>query len=160
MRTIIILAAALMFAGCYKYVPIAEAPIPGDEVRVRLTSEAALEREKTTGVLVREVEGKTMGSENGSFALELPGARSASDFQGAFNFKNTLQLERTDIESYELRMLDRTKTYGMVAGAAIITGILVTRALSGAGGDGPPNLGEGQNPNVDGISLFRIPIGW
>lgn len=159
-RTTLILGGAILFSGCYKYVPIADVPVPGEDVRVRLTSGAALEREQSTGILTRELEGEAVGTDNGTFILEVPTARAVSEFQANFLFKNTVELDHADIESYELRTLDRAKTFGLVAGAAVLTGVLITRALSGAGNEGPPNLGEGQNPNVDGISLIRIPIGW
>jgi len=157
-RAALTLVAAVALSGCYKYVPIAETPEPGSDVRVRLNSEAALERERTTGILIRSMDGRFMGTDQGTFQLELP-SRKSSEFQSALQFNNSVQLKTADVESFEVREMDKGRTYGLVGGAVIVTGFLIQRAFSGGGdgsGDGPPG---GDPPLPDGITLFRIGVG-
>lgn len=140
-------------ASCYSYQPVAEAPAPGAQVRVRLTAPGALELSEVTDQARRAYEGQLVGAEEDTVRISLLRSRPQSEFDGRRTLRSTLSVPRTYVSALETRTLSTTKTSLVVlAGAGAVVGLIAS--LTG-GGSGSSTSGGGD----DGTVTSLIPIG-
>lgn len=134
----------LFLGGCFSYRPLAS-PTPGTDVRVRLTTEAAVRRSAGLDDAILHYDGAVVGADADTIALDVLLARSYSAFQNV-TIRDTIRLSTAEIESILARRLSLGKTVLVTLGAgaaafAIVKGI--DQVVGGTGdedGTGPPGV--------------------
>lgn len=141
------LAAAMLFAACYRYVPVepAEAPV-GAEVRAHLAERARARLQPLLRGTERHLDGEVLGRGTDTLLLELPVAMPADGLRTR-ELSQRVNLSHDDILALELKELDRVRTAALVAGLGTGVVVLAAKALSGRTesqtlppGGGPPEI--------------------
>ena len=128
----LLVAASVLLAACYTYVPAARDAAPmGARVRAELKTGAP-------------VEGRVVGgSAQGDLLLEVPAAAGDVPVGAASrNLFARITVHRDDLASLQLKKLNRTRTALVVGGSSALAALLVKLAFdtssSGSETEGPP----------------------
>jgi hypothetical protein len=127
--------------GCYAYVPmVGEDPSPGEDLRVRLATPAAVELSDRVGRPIRAVEGPLVQLTPDSLTVDVGwGAIYAGTvFEGR---RDTLQFHRSQVLEVDRREFSRTRS-GILAAGLIAVAILAFRSISGGGEARDPGNGD------------------
>jgi hypothetical protein len=159
-KLIVLVAAMLGSAGCVTYTRVSPAEVgPSEEVRVRVTTAAAVRVGGALGSIRENLEGQLVPQE-GADSLRLsvwvgrdyPGTPFADAHQDIF-------LGPGDILEVRRRQVSIARTGIAAAGVLALTAILVDRIVlqedPNPGGPGRP----GAPPPSDRLTI-RIPLGW
>lgn len=154
-RPTLLLALSLPHAvACYNYTPTqAGAVPPGAEVRTRITPSASQSIAPLLGTAPRVLTGKLISEGRDTVILEVPAVTQAEIGSSVQTLNQRVSLAKGEVIEWEIRTLDRRRTYALVGGAAVIIGVALVNALKGEPGSEPiPG-----NGGVDAlIPLFRI----
>lgn len=146
------LAAVLLFAGCYRLVPVSpESATPPMRVRAYLTPEATARMAPVLGEARAELDGRLVERTPQGIFLEV---RAGEIQQGMASevLTQRLLLAPADVVGLQRRELDRGRT-ALVAGAgAAVLGAVVYDMLTGESG------GTGRPPGGGGPPEVRIPL--
>ena len=154
--------ATLAGAGCYTYrgVPIADVR-PGTSVRARLSGAEAERLESVIGTTGRYVEGDLVERLDTAYvlAVNLPAASAAG--APATTLQQRIVVSSADLQTLEVRRLDRFRTALLVGGAVAASVAIAVARSNGAGsgpnsGGGPPEL---RVPAAVPFIRFRIGVG-
>jgi hypothetical protein len=153
------LLLCLLAGGCYTYRPL-RSPAPGTDVRVRLTTEAAVRRSAGLEDPILHIDGTVVVIEPDTIALDVLLARSYSAFQNV-TIRDTVRVGTPEIASLLARQLSlgRSVLVTVAAGAAafvIVKGI--EQVVGGTGdddGNGPPGVRVPVSGRVLGALLGR-----
>jgi len=155
-RTGVLCGALLVLSGCFKYVPTQLEAMPeGQEVRVFVTRQGALELEEVSEVNgpVPSLSGKLLAHEDRDVLIQVPVARRRDGFHSV-NLAQTIRVPTGEIISAERREFDALGTSLLVAGTAGLATTVVLLIMEAYGSAPSP----GDDPPVD-LQLFTIPIG-
>lgn len=142
---VVLALAMVVLSGCHSYRPMLESdPVPGDRVRVRLSSEAASDVSRLVNSPVASVSGTVMAVQTDSLTLNASWGAIFAGTRFAAR-RDTLTFERTDLLQIERRELSRGRS-AVVLGALAAMAIALYRTFGG-GGD-PSSLPEPGNPPV------------
>lgn len=153
------LAAALVSTGCFTYVPVEPAAVrPNEEVRVRITEQAALRVAPQVGRFTSEIEAELTPASEDSLTLSVWVGR---DYRGtAFeNVHQTFAVGRNEVLEIRRRQLDKPKTFIMGAGVVAVFAILIDRIVL-VEDPNPANDGNPPPPPPQAPLGIRIPVGW
>jgi len=155
--------AGMASAACYRYVPIPTgAPAPNEEVRVRITDDAAARLSKDIGVFSTSIEGQYAVQPHDSVSVAVPIDR---EYRGVTvgTTTQTLYLGRSEVLAVQRRQFDRRRTVllsaGIVAGFAALAASIVQIGDPNDPADNhpippPPSV---RRPAVHGFTV-RIPF--
>ncbi len=164
MRGFPVLAATGIWAvgACYSYVPAElDGVIPGEEVRLTVTREAAERLQPALATSDRTLEGEVVRTEPGSLWLNVTTSRRQSGFQFE-RMGQTVHFDSGEFLDIELKTLHKHRTYAAVGTAAVAVAAIAWAALGGdAGGKKvhPPGDGVGDDLSPWRIPLLRVPFG-
>lgn len=153
-RTVLVIAALAVTAGCYRYVPADRAGVPpGAQVRARLTDAGVEEMSRFLGPSVVSVEGPLISWDGEGVALSSETSMQREGFAPT-TWTETIQLAPHYVAGVEIQQLDGKRTAGLTAAilGGAVAAILATRAFGG-GGDDP----GGPGPDAAMI-LFGVPL--
>lgn len=160
MRRSLLTAAAVVVvtSGCYTYQTVDPASVePGRDVRVRLSLEAADRLEEVRMTDDRLMEGKLLERRGEQLVVETAVNR-LDPMTGGRLLNQRLNLPYTDIQEVETKVLNKTKTAGMVALAGVVVGYVVASQFQdGGGSDGGPPTGPPES-RVIRIPLLGVPF--
>jgi hypothetical protein len=143
-RPLFLALVTLGMSGCFAYHEVAPASIePGDEVRVTVDREVALDLAEQTGEVRTSLAGRVTEQTNDA-AVGLSFAVSGSAF------RDFAALPREGIVRIEERRLSALRS----AGLAVLTGAVAAIVLSVT--EGGDNDGQGEVPPVN--QQLRIPL--
>lgn len=151
-------------AACYRYVPISLGTAgSNDEVRVRITENAAARLSKDLGAFVTEVDGQFAPQGRDSVSVAVPIDRA---YHGMTVGTTTqlLFLGRSEVVEVRKRQFDRARTILVTAGTVVGFGLLAAAVVQLAdpnpnSEDGPPAPPPSPSriPRSHGLTI-RIPI--
>jgi hypothetical protein len=124
------LLALLPAIGCYSYqsIPIGDVT-PDLQVRLRVKPNASARVSQIIGYPIDDVEGSVVQVQNDTMLLMVPGLTTVVG-GSVQRLYQRVDVPVVDIEDVGQRHLDRTKTYALVAAAAVGGGILGTVAFT------------------------------
>lgn len=144
MRTIALVVATWLLAGCYAYSPLAtDAARGGADIRVALTDAGARELASYLGRDVETVDGRLVASDSAGLTLSVRTTTTSSGVESYWRGERVL-IPAAVVASTQVRRLSRTRSAlvaaGIVAGAAAIgtAATVSTRGSRGGRGDRPP----------------------
>ncbi len=141
-------------AACYTYTPTqAGAVRPGAQVRTRITPSASQNIAPLLGISPRVLKGKLISEGRDTVVLEVPAVTQAEIGSSVQTLNQRVSLARGEVIEWEIRSLNRRRTYALVGGVAVLLGVTLVNALKGEPGSEPPP----GNGGVDAlIPLFRF----
>lgn len=148
--------------ACYEFVPVrdtAPAPGPGSEVRAQLTSPQPFNLGPQTLNDITSIEGTVYANVNGNDSLALWSRQLKNAYGGKFFTNgNVFYIPREQIRVLETRRVNPAKTgLAAVLGAGALVGIVTL--ITGGGGTGPLDGGEGTETHVIGPIGGLITVG-
>jgi hypothetical protein len=150
------LSAALLFSGCFAYLPVTEPGQlePGLSVRARVSPAAGARIAPLLGATdARRLDGTLITQSTDTLIVEVPTVMTDTREFGRTPSQR-VSILRSELLEIEVRRLDRVRTAVVVGSAAIIAGTLLARSLKGEPGKEPLPGGGG----TDAIVLrFRWP---
>jgi hypothetical protein len=156
--------AAAANAACYHYVPVSlETAGSNDEVRVRVTADAAARLTKDLGAFTTEIDGQFAPQGRDSVSVAVPIDRA---YRGMTVGTTTqvLFLGRSEVVDVRKREFDRARTILVTTGAVVGFGLLATTVVQLADpnpdsqdGRTPPPPNPSRTPTRHGFTV-RIPI--
>ncbi len=149
MRIAYPVCAALLFSGCFSYLPIEPGEVePGLTVRARVSAAASARIAPLLGATeARRLDGTLITNSADTLIVEVPTVMADTrEFGRTPNQR--VSIPRGDLLELEVRRLDRVRTV-VVAGtvAAVVGGVLV-KALTGGPGKEPLPGGGGTDAIV------------
>lgn len=124
-----------VFSGCYEYVPVAGAPVPGMPVALDVTDEGRFALRDRIGRDIDRIEGTVVSASDRELTLRM---EKVTDLRGDDTKWNGEQVSfaRQDLARTFRRRLDRVRTFVAlgVASAAVLSIGAATRFLSISGG--------------------------
>lgn len=143
--------------GCYIYQPVSPAELaPGEEVRVRVTTEAVARADSVIAV-DREMVGTFAGLEDDDFLLDVALETGQSGFRQE-GLSQRLDLRIQDLLDVERRSIDQVRTGAVLGAVGAVAAIAAVSAFSKSGGNTsttPPTPGDGIV-----LRLFHFVLPW
>lgn len=149
MRRLVIPASALLFAGCYTYIPVESTDAePGLSVRARVSATTGARIAPLLGATdARRLDGTIVTRSGDSLIVEVPTVMTdARDF--GRNPNQRISLARSELLDLEVRKLDRFRTTALAGGAAILVSSFLIKTLRGEPGKEPLPGGGGTDAIV------------
>jgi hypothetical protein len=144
------LSAALLFSGCFAYLPVTEPGQlePGLSVRARVSPAAGARIAPLLGATdARRLDGTLITQSTDTLIVEVPTVMTDTrEFGRTPNQR--VSILRSELLEIEVRRLDRVRTAVAVGSAAIIAGTLLARSLKGEPGKEPLPGGGGTDAIV------------
>lgn len=151
-RALPVVAASVLLSGCFSYLPIEPGDVePGLSVRARVSPAAGARIAPLLGATdARKLDGTVITQSADTMIVEVPTVITENrEFGRSPNQR--VSISRSDLVELEVRRLDKTRTMGLVGGAALIVGSALLKTLKGE--PGKENLpGGGGTDNI----VFRI----
>jgi hypothetical protein len=144
---------ALWSAGCFRYTRIEPAAAPAEEeLRVRVTREAAVRVGSQLGRLSEQYEGRLepLGTDSVILAVWIGKDYIGSPFE---NTRQRVSLVPGEIVEVRRRTLDVRRTALAAAAVIAVTGAVIGTVVT----EGDPNLGDPGGPYQPPVD-FRIPL--
>lgn len=152
----LLLAAAPLSGGCYRFVPVEPAVVqPQEEVRVRVTDDAAVRLAREFGRITSELDGQLMPGRADSVEVSVWIGRNYPGTQFE-NVKQTVVLGRQELVEVQRRQLAPGRTVLVTAGTVAIFAVLVKQLIQQEDPNTPPR-DDGTNPPP---GMIRIPFGF
>ncbi|GBD33562.1 hypothetical protein HRbin33_02556 [bacterium HR33] len=149
----------LVSGGCYRYVPATVETVP-EGARVRaLLSVSGEERARQLGVEGRVVQGTVLARDGGVVSLFVPTVPISVEF-GAGPLYQQLDLAAEDVLRVDVRELDKTKTFSLLAGGAAAVTLVAVRSFTGGGPGSRPNPGNEPPESLRGWILPLATVRW
>lgn len=143
------LFAAPLAAGCYSYTAAQPSSIaPGVTVRARITPTAGAMVAPLLGTTPRSLTGKLISDLRDTLIIEVPAVMQAEIGSSVQTLHQRVSIPRSEIVFLEVRDLNRTRTYGLVGGAALILGWVLFDVLKGEPGAEQLPGGGGEDNRV------------
>lgn len=158
-----LLLVGVALSACYRYVPISDdSPVPHEDVRIRITEDAAARLSKDLGVFSTSIDGQYAPQGSDSVSVAIPIDR---EYRGVTvgSTTQTLFLGRSEIVAVQRREFDRRRTVllsaGVVAGFAALAASIVQIGDPNDPSDNhpiqpPPSV---RRPVAHGFAI-RIPL--
>jgi hypothetical protein len=144
-RAPLLLAAAAVLAGCYKYEPLSSAtPARGQDVQVSLNGDGATQVKPHFGQDVTLLQARVLEVRTDSMSLAVHSAFTSTGVQ-AYTGADTLALPLSAVTSIAGRKLSVGQS-ALLGGVLLGGSIGAVAALSGDGGNGTLPPGGGNNP--------------
>jgi hypothetical protein len=148
---------AVMFGGCYTYLPINVASAtPGMEVRARVSATTAAQLGPSLGISdARLLSGPVVQNEADGLTIRVPTvpAGTIGAQEGLFQ---QIMINRGDLLEIESRQLDRTRT-GVMIGAAFVGAAAI--AVTALHGHSTGDAAVVEPPANFSIGVLRIRLG-
>ncbi len=146
--------AAPLAAGCYTYTAAQPGSIaPGVSVRARITPAAGANIAPILGTTPRLLTGKVISDLRDTVIVEVPAVAQAEIGSAMQTLHQRVSLPKAEVVEWEIRTLNRPRTFALVGGAAAIAAMLLIKALKGEpGSEGLPD-GGGTDALVP---VFRV----
>lgn len=153
-RYLIALVASLpCLAGCYKYTRVQAGEVPaGVSVRARVSAAAGERVAPLLGSTPRVLTGRLISEARDTVVLEVPAVTQAEIGSSIQTLHQRVSIPKGEIIEWEIRTLNRPRTFALVGGAALLVGAVLINALSGEPGD----EGLPGNGGVDSRVLLRL----
>lgn len=148
-RSLLPALAVLALSGCFSYIPIEPGDVePGLSVRARVSPAASSRIAPLLGASdARQLNGTFINHASDTLIVEVPTVLTdAREFGRTPNQR--VSIPRGDLLELEVRKLDRFRTYGLAAGAAIVIGGALIKSLKGEPGKEPLPGGGGTDAIV------------
>ncbi len=154
-----ILVLCLALGACYRYVPATVETVP-EGARVRaLLSVSGEGRARQLGLEGRVVQGTVLARGGSVVSLFVPTAPISVEF-GAGPLYQQLDLGPEDVLRLDIRELDKTKTFSLLAGGAAGLTLVTVRVFTGGGPARPPNSGDEPPESLRGWILPLVTVRW
>lgn len=140
--------------GCYSYARVQPSEIEaGLDVRARLSAAVSDNVAPLLGTAPRLLTGKLVTDAADTVIMEVPTIATTAIGSTVQTLHQRVALPKTGVIEWEIRTLNRPRTYALAGGAAVLFGALLLSALQGEpGSERPPGGGS-----VDAlIPLLRI----
>jgi len=148
-----LLCVALFATACYSYTPIRAGTVePGVNVRARVSAAAGERIAPLLGTTPRVLTGKLISDVRDTVILEVPTVTQAAIGSSVQTLHQRVSLSKSDVIEWEIRTLDRRRTYALVVGAAAVAVSVLIKLKGEPGSDPPP--GNGGVDNL--VPLFRL----
>lgn len=153
-RVAFLLCVVLFATACYSYTRIQPGAVqPGVDVRARISAAAGERIAPLLGTTPRVLTGKVISDVRDTVIVEVPAVTQAAIGSAVQTLHQRVSLPKTEVVEWEIRALNRGRTYALVGGAVAIAVALLVNALQGEpGSDRPP--GNGGVDNL--VPLFRL----
>ncbi|MEW5915551.1 MAG: hypothetical protein AB1762_04065 [Gemmatimonadota bacterium] len=140
--------------GCYSYTRVQASEVgPGSNVRARVTGAAGDRVAPLLGTAPRVLTGKLISDARDTVIVEVPHVTQAEIGSTVQTLHQRVALARTDVIEWEIRTLNRPRTYALVGGAVAAAVALLINSLQG-------EPGSNRLPGDGGVDalvpLFRI----
>jgi hypothetical protein len=148
------LLATPFVLGCYSYTRVQPAEVQaGVDMRARLSATTSDHVAPLLGATPRVLTGKLVAEGRDTVILEVPTLAQTTIGSTVQTLRQRVSLPKSGVIEWEIRRLDRPRTYALVGGATAIFAAILINALQGEpGSERLP--GDG---GVDArILLFRI----
>jgi hypothetical protein len=153
LRQVALLCVALFATACYSYTPIQVGAVqPGVDVRARVSAAAGERIAPLLGTTPRVLTGKFISDVSDTIILEVPTVTQATIGSTVQTLHQRVSLSKSDVIEWEIRTLDRRRTYALVIGAAAVAVSVLIKLKGEPGSDQPP--GNGGVDNL--VPLFRL----
>jgi len=148
-----LLCVVLSATACYSYTPIQPGAVqPGLSVRARVSAAAGERIAPLLGTTPRVLTGKLISDVRDTVIMEVPSVTQAAIGSTVQTLHQRVSLPKSDVIEWEIRTLDRRRTYALVVGAAAVAVSVLIKLKGEPGSNGPP--GDG---GVDAlVPVFRI----
>lgn len=148
------MVAASAGTACYRYVPVAPATVASnDEVRIRITDDAAARISKDLGAYLTEIDGQWAPQGRDSVSIAIPIERTYHGMTVG-STSQVLYLGRTEVVEVRKREFDRARTVLLSAGIVAGFGVLAAGIVQLA----DPNPDSQEPPPPPPPTPSRIPI--
>ena len=150
-----VLMAALVSPACFKYQTIQPSAVqPEEEVRVRITDDAAVRLAGHYGSITQRLDGQLTPLSSDSLLLAIWIGKNyvGTSFENAYQ---RLSLGRQEVIEISRREFSRTRTALVTAGVVGVLAIIANRVGFLENPNPPSGDGRGEPPDPGG---FRIPI--
>jgi len=150
-----VLAVTLPFvAGCYSYARIEPTEVqPGVAVRARLTTAAGDHVAPLLGSTPRQLTGKLISEGRDTVVMEVPSVTQAAVGSTVQTLHQRVSVPKAGVIEWEIRTLNRPRTYALVGGATAIFAAVMINVLKGD----PASERLPGGGGVDAlVPLFRI----
>jgi hypothetical protein len=152
-RLVAIAAVMSITTGCYSYARVQPNELgPGSNVRARVTGSAGDRVAPLLGTAPRVLTGKLISDARDTVIVEVPHVTQAEIGGTVQTLHQRVALAKTEVIEWEIRTLNRPRTYALVGGAVAAAVALLINSLQGEPGSNrlPPDGG------VDAlVPLFR-----
>jgi len=140
----LVVALALLGAGCYNYAPVATpAPEPGTFVAATLTDSGSLALARYLGPLVTEVRGRYLGSNDQGLEIAVSSVLMGSSDERPWAGEH-VTLPQAAVQSIQLRRFSKGKSVLLVGVG--VTGVAATVAAFSLIGSGSSSVGTWLPP--------------
>lgn len=144
--------------GCYSYEPL-PSPSPGDEIRARLTAEAAVRRSEGLLDPILHYDGTVVDATADTLLVDVLVARSSTTFQDV-EIRDTVRLATGELQTIEGRRLSFMKSalFTVAAGVAAFAVIKGIDQVVGGTNDDDNNGEPGLRVPVPGLKGLRLQV--
>lgn len=150
---VVLLLVGFASTACYRYVPISPtAAASNDEVRIRITEDAAARLSKDLGAYVTEIDGQFAPQGPDSVSIAIPIERQYRGMTVGTT-SQVLYLGRPEVLEVRKREFDRGRTILLSAGAVVGFGILAAGVVQLV----DPNPDSQDHPPPPPATPTRIP---
>lgn len=126
-----LLCLASLLSGCYTYTQVEVDQVPENTtVRARISAARAEQFQETFGRSDRVIAGRVVGHSGDGLLLQVPFATESGGL-----LAQRVDISRADLIELETRQLDRVRTGGLVAVAAVAVGYGLYAAFGGDSND-------------------------
>lgn len=145
-------------AGCYSYEPV-QSPTPGDEVRARLTADAAVWRSEGLLDPILHFDGIVIDATADTLVMDVLVARSSSAFQDV-EIRDTVRLGNRELQSIQGRKFSVVKSalFTVAAGVAAFAVIKGIDQVVGGTDDDDDDGEPGLRVPVPGLRGLRLQV--
>ncbi|HJU75437.1 MAG TPA: hypothetical protein VJ717_16960 [Gemmatimonadaceae bacterium] len=138
-----IVLAASSLSGCYKYTRVqANEVAQGVSVRARVNAAASDRIAPLLGTAPRQLTGTLISDQRDTVIMEVPSVVQTEAGSIVQTLHQRVALPKADVIEWEIRTLDRPRTYALIGGAAVLAVSALYGALKGEpGSERTPNGG-------------------
>ncbi len=153
LRRVALLCVVLCATACYSYTSVQVGAVqPGVDVRAHVSAAAGERIAPLLGTTPRVLTGKFISDVRDTVIVEVPTVTQTAIGSTVQTLHQRVSLSKSDVIEWEIRTLDRFRTYALVAGAAAVAVSVLVKLKGEPGSDRPP--GNGGVDNL--VPLFRL----
>jgi hypothetical protein len=155
MRILTILCITLTTSACFTYRPVATTIVrPDEEVRVRITDDAALRLAGHYGAITQRLEGQLAPTDSDSLmlAIWIGRAYTGTSFENA---RQRLSLGRQEVVEVRRRQFSLSRTAIVAAGIVGVAAYVVNRTVFMENPNPNPTTPRGDVPDPDAFTTRR-----